>query len=293
MPIIVNWFCCMPKKRKQNYQPCPWCIKRGLEKIVRRARVTALNRHMVKCKAAYFLENASTSKHDPNNVPSREVLWQMVLSQGKEVATLKARLSRLEQKRNAPKSMRDITPRECWNRRKITLHAIYKQFGTRKFNLWFDPEVISVENCLAAILTPVLEHRGEKLCLKNIETTDVYCMAKQLWGKTSTNIDLYWYQEVCETHCGQTLDKTSFNEANEAFQRTYERFQQTPVRHNGGQCPQGLVRLFRLWSKISSCHNGFEDELWGEDIDMLKWETPLLNGSRVAPEREEPPSQSS
>ena len=79
--------------------------------------------------------------------------------------------------------MRDITPRECWDRRKITLHAIYKEFGTRKFNLWFDPQIISVENCLAAILTPVLEHRGEKLCLKNIETTDVYCMAKQLWGK--------------------------------------------------------------------------------------------------------------
>ena len=291
MPLVVNWFCCMPRKRKQNYQPCPWCARRGLETIVRKARVTALERHMVKCKAAYLLEQAQTPVGA--KVPSREVLWQMILSQGQEVATLKARLSRLESKRNVTRSKKLISPRECWNRREQTLLAIYKEFGPRKFNFWFDPEIIHVENCITAVMIPVLEQRGEKLCLKNLDTTDIYCFAKQIWGKSNTEVDLAWYRKVCETHCGQKFENNSFQEADESLRRTYERFQATPVRHNGGQSPQGLVRLARLWRDMGGCYRGFEDELWGEGIDILKWETPRLDESPEAPEPQEHESQSS
>ena len=176
---------CMPRKRKQNYQPCPWCAKRGLETIVRKARVTALERHMVKCKAAYLMEQPMVS----SDIPSREVLWQMVLSQGREVADLKARVARLETKR-VPRAKKHISPRECWNRRKRTLLAIFNEFGARKFDLWFNPEIISVENCLTAVLVPVLEQRDGKLCLKNLDTTDIYCLAKQIWGKNNSGSSL-------------------------------------------------------------------------------------------------------
>ena len=253
----------MPKTRKQNYQQCQWCIKRG-KKPASYARVTALERHMAKCKAAHLLENARCAM-----VPTRDVMYQMILRQNEEIGTLRARMTRLEDRRARLPKLRTLSPKECWDQRRDLLRAVHKHFGERKFNFWLDETNICDATCLATVMFPILEMRGEKLCFKGINTDDIYCLAKQLWGKSATDVDLEWWKEVCEGEFGQQLDSATFKEANERLMIAYQRFQATPVRMSGNQAPQGLVRLKRLWGRLASSFQGYEDELYGEGIDLL------------------------
>jgi len=262
MPLIVKCFY-MPKKRKQNYQQCPWCTKRG-KKPASYARLTALERHMAKCEAAFLLENARCAM-----VPTRDVMFQMILRQNEEIGTLRARMTRLEERRVRVPKLRTLTPKECWEQRRDLLRVVHKHFGEKKFNFWLDATNICDATCLATVLFPVLQMRGGKLCFKGIITEDIYCLAKQLWGKNSTDVDLEWWKEVCEGEFGQEIDTATFNEANERLMLAYQRFQACPVRMAGNQAPQGLVRMKRLWSRLASSFQGYEDELYGEGIDLL------------------------
>ena len=284
--MLKGCFCGMvtKKKRQQNYVSCKWCSLQDKEPL-KFARVTALERHQAKCKAAYLLKDAPDK-----TAPERSVLLQMILQQNDDIARLKARVQRLEEKRNkTPRVCSEMTPRECWAARKDTLRTVYRHFGQRKFDFWFPVDNIDVSNILPAVLFPVLEMRGEKLCLKNIVTEDVYHLGKQLWGKKSLGeINLEWYREVCEEEFGQTLDKNSFKDANDDLIRTYERFVATEKRHGSSLCPQGLVRLFRLWKRMTLCFNGFHEELWGEGVDIFTADSQQSDGSLVILEPLEP-----
>ena len=279
----VKIFCCprrmQKKKRKQNYRCCLWCPKRGIESPRKFARVTALERHQAKCKAAYLLENGPNT-----DAPTRQVLFEMVMSQAAEIASLKGRMARLEERRNAPRRAdRQMSPRECWSKRKDTMRAVFRHFGKRNFDIWFDVDNVDGPNILAAVLFPCLELRGEKMCIKDVATDDVYHMAKQFWGKSSHDVDLWWFKELCEDEFGQTLGPT-FRDANESLMKTYDRFVQTDCRHGGNLAPQGLVRLARLWEKMTENFSGFVDELYGPGIDIFSSpteETQQSDGSLV------------
>jgi hypothetical protein len=263
MPLLINCFCYMSKRRKQTYKECQWCAKRG-KKPKSYARVTAFERHEAKCKAAFILENSHCK-----NVPTRDVMYQMILKQNDEIASLRARMVRLEERRAKAPCPKDYSPRDCWNNRRDLLRLVYKEFGRSKFNMWCPGDIVCDANCLATIMFPILELRGETLCFKNVQTTDIYHLAKQFWGKQAFDVDLEWWKEVCENEFGQTLDPVAFQQSNESLIRTYERFQSTPVRAGATGVPQGLVRLKKLWDRIGQCFRGYEDELWGENINFL------------------------
>lgn len=284
--MIKGCFCGMvtKKKRQQNYVPCKWCHLRGVEPL-KFARVTALERHQTKCKAAYLLQG-----EPDKSSPSPTVLYHMIMQQGDEIARLKARVQRLEEKKNkTTRNPHQMTPKECWAARKDTLRAVFLDFGERKFGFWFPVDNVDPANILAAVLFPVLEMRGEKLVLQNIATDDIYHLAKQIWGKSSLGeVNLDWYQEVCEQEFGQKMNPSSFHAANESLIRTYERFVATPVRQGSSLCPQGLVRLQRLWVEVGKCYKGFHEELWGEDVDIFKADSQQSDGSLVILEPQEP-----
>ena len=288
--MIKGCFCGMlRKKRLQTYISCKWCCKQGVDPPRKFARVTALERHQVKCKASYLLNEGKDHVS-----PCRRVLYQMILQQGDEIARLKARVARLEEKKNRPpKRDHQMSPKECWAARKDTMRAVFRHFGKQRFDVWFNPENISVPSTLAAVLFPILEFRGEnKMCLKNIKTDDVYHFAKQIWGKNSVGtVDLLWFKELCETEFGQKLDSRNFNEANDSLVRTYERFVATDCRRGGNLAPQGLVRLARMGEEMKGCFGGYRDELWDEDGDILnpREETQQSDGSLVILEHPELP----
>ena len=75
-------------RRKQDYKTCPWCIKLGEEKPVRRARHQALHEHMQKCKARYQIVIGK--------IPSRTELLEMQFVFDDRLQALNARVRYLE-----------------------------------------------------------------------------------------------------------------------------------------------------------------------------------------------------
>ncbi len=84
------------------------------------------------------------------------------------------------------------------------------------------------------------------------------------------------------------MDPHSFKTANESLIRTYERFVATPVRQGSSLCPQGLVRMYRLWREVAKCYKGFHEELWGEDVDIFTEGSQQSDGSLVVLGPQEP-----
>ena len=254
-----------PKQsRKQNWQTCPWCVKRGIVPPYKGARIKSFNSHSHKCEAAYLQETSATPE-----CPSLAVVYQLLMSQQDQIACLQSEVARLHAQKlaRAKVSVKALTARQCWDRRREHIHHIREFLGERKFQLYFDPENNQCGNILAAILIPALELRGEKLCLRGIDTTDLYCFAKQIWSKTARNVNLYWYQDELEK-MGYTIDDDQFSEENDRLERAYSKFQATPGRAGGAYLPHGLVAFKRIWvsgnESMTECYEGFRDELYDE-----------------------------
>ena len=254
-----------PKRRKQKDYVCPWCPKRGVphkKKVWH--RLPKFQQHCQECEAGYLLETSATPE-----TPSLAVVYQMLMSSRKEIAELKAKITILERAgtKRAAATVKALTARQCWDRRREHIHHIRELLGERKFQLYFDPENNQCGNILAAILVPALELRGGKLCLRGIDTTDLYCFAKQIWSKTAKNVNLYWYQDELEK-MGYTIDDDQFSEENDRLERAYSKFQATPCRAGGAYLPHGLVAFKRIWVSgnvsMTECYEGFEDEFYDE-----------------------------
>ena len=260
----------IPKKtRKQNYQTCEWCVKRGIVPPHKGARVGPFRKHCHACEAQFLMETRSAP-----GVPSVTVIYEMLMIAREEIAKLQAWKARVEKNRKdrsdrAAARANAITAKQCWARRRQHIQQIRHVFGDRKFRMWFNPEIIDPHDILAAVMIPALEMRDGKLCLKGVATTDVYHIGKQIWGKDSTNVDLYWFKEECEK-MGITLNHTQFRVQNEEVELAYTKFSRSEKR--GGSTidlPQGLVRIGKLWRKMGNSFGAFEDELWDADGTIL------------------------
>lgn len=110
-----------------------------------------------------------------------------------------------------------------------------------------------------AALWPCVETRGEAVCLRQCETTNMYCIFKNIWGKTyCKGTGFEWYIEALQ-ELGtppEYYDAVHISrEANE-FDRAIRKFQDTKVRVGGGT-PQGLMPLVRIWRQ----HNETDEEI--------------------------------
>ena len=265
MPVSL-----VPKKktRKQNYQTCPWCVKRNIVPPHQGARVGPFRKHCNACEAQYLMETEATS-----GIPSLRVVYEMLVSARKEIAELQAWKARVEQNRKdredqAEKRVNTLSAKECWARRRQHIQQIRHVFGQRKFDLFFDPNNIHCADILVAVLVPALEIRDDKLCLKGIATTDIYHIAKHIWSKNSTDVNLLWYHEEC-TKMDVALDLEKFDDANDLLEMMYHRFKNTFSRAGSDAVPQGLVKLNRIWNAMKKCFEGFEDEIWDADGTII------------------------
>jgi hypothetical protein len=106
---------------------------------------------------------------------------------------------------------------------------------------------------LSICLWPVLELREHQACLKGIETADMYCIFKNIWGKTSTVVDLsFWKEALIEV--GVPLERFysglhMYTLSNE-LQRMVLKFQNSKKRAGKGNAWQGIAGLVRAWRRV-------------------------------------------
>ena len=111
----------------------------------------------------------------------------------------------------------------------------------------------AIFDILSIALWPVIELREHQPCLKGIETTDMYCIFKNIWGKTSAVVTLDFWKEALE-EVGVPLDRFysglhMYTIGNE-LQRMVLRFQTTKKRAGKGDAWQGIAGLARVWRKV-------------------------------------------
>ena len=108
--------------------------------------------------------------------------------------------------------------------------------------------------------------RGEQLCLRGIDTTDVYCFAKQIWGKHANDVDLDWFiEEIKKMGLDDTKNRRISRHSTEYLERAYTQFQGTPCRAGSSFLPIGLYPLRDLWKEMKGNFEGFIDELYDEN----------------------------
>ena len=103
-------------------------------------------------------------------------------------------------------------------------------------------------------LWPCLEQRDGDTVLRNIETTDTYCIFKAVWGKSHTpGLDLDWFREAV-AYVGipeNMFDWQHLRKQACEFERVVRKFHATKTRKT-----HGIVGLERVWAKLYP----FDDE---------------------------------
>lgn len=278
------------KRRKAVWRECIWCRARGCEPAFRSGKLKTLEKHMVHCQAAHVLEQHNCER------PKIDVIMNMVEQLLSKQAELSARLAVLEQRRNRPIDPTNywnrLTPKLCWANRKENavryLTTVLSQYtGPTKYHSniwdyfsWFCPPEILMQDILMVALWPVLEDRDGLVVLRGLETTDMYHLFKQVWGKSNTQgTDFEWYLDALE-EIG--VPKTSYDpfriqQLAAEFSRSLRKFQVTKKRAGGVQLVQGLVPLARIWKRLLL----YDGEILTECIrlpprEAMRWETAAL-----------------
>ena len=250
-------------KRKQNWQTCGWCVKRKIDPPYTGARIKSFQKHCHKCEAAYLQETSTNPE-----TPSLAVVYQLLISQQEQIACLQSEVARLKaQKQTRAAAVKALTARQCWDRRREHIQQIREVLGYKRFALYFS-DYTQCGNILAAIMVPALEMRDDTLCLRGIDTTDVYCIAKQIWGKGGKDINLLWYKEELEK-MGYKLDPPMFTEQNDVLKLAYKRFQGTTFRAGSGTTVHQYIQgLKHIWTggrdyiiSMTESYIGFENVL--------------------------------
>lgn len=251
----------MKRTRQAKWRECAFCKIRGMDPPYRSGKLKCLLKHQVECEAAHRLEIEAQTR------PKIDVLLAMMQRQTRDIAKLTSRVAILEErKRRKPedRSWETITPKEAWaNRKRLVMRFIRvilnehyrgpcRWYKTRwECFRWLVPEDISLADILQMALWPVLDERDGTMCLRGVQTTDVYFLFKQLWGKKEpANLDfvLEAYHELGipeEYYSAQSIRATSHE-----FQRIVEKYQ-TVTKRAGSQMCHGCFPLYRHWKQIT------------------------------------------
>ena len=250
------------KTRKAVWRECIWCKARGNEPTYKSGKLKVLERHMVSCKAAFHLEQQNLA----GLRPKIDTVLSMVQLQQKQIADLTARVAVLEQRKSRPVDPTNywfgLSAKECWKHRKRNavrwMRGVLSQYEPKPYHKtiwdyfeWYIPTEPTIHTILNSALWPCIEMRNGQACLRGIETEDMYCIFKNIWGKSlcrGTNLD--WYLEALQ-EVGvppKQFDRVCIANVAENFENAIRRFQATKKRA-GDQAPQGLVRLVRIWRK--------------------------------------------
>ena len=256
----------MKRKRNVVWRECRWCAKRNVE-VKRFGKLKTLHKHEVECEAKYRKEFCTEVK----TLPSIETMMQMMQDMQKQIHELQVEVKTLKEHKHKERVTLNpylrITPRKCWEIRKDNviraLDACATCFTPGKYYKtvedYFEFQLISqateVEDILSLALWPILEQtKDDKICLKRIETTDVYSLCKQIWGKTfSTRNSLLFYKEALQEYgldMDRFFDESKFLSMCEDFDRWIGSFQETGSRSNGNGVCWGMNGMLRLWKKI-------------------------------------------
>ena len=276
------------KKRKAVWRECIWCKARGIDPAYKSGKLKILQKHMVICQAAHSLEQQNLA----DTRPKIDLIMSMVQLQQKQIADLTGRLAVLEQRKvRKPLDPTNywvrLTPKQCWELRKrntlrrmravLSLYEpnpkLYKNHW-EYFN-WYFPIKPEISLILMGALWPCVEKREDVVCLRGFESTNLYCIFKNIWGKSyCKGTGFEWYIEALQ-ELGTPpayYDAVHISrEANE-FDRAIRKFQCTKVRIGNGT-PQGLVPLVRIWRT-----NGeLDEDVTGVCMSLpphkeLKWE---------------------
>ena len=142
------------------------------------------------------------------------------------------------------------------------------------FNLLYKD--LPLADILSMALWPILVETDNGLGLRNIDTTNPYCMFKQIWGKSkTTGTDLEWFREELEEvgvpldeyYCAQNVHQHSIE-----FERVLNKFQQT-----GKRAGHGVVGLLRNWKNMFTMPQEFITVARSLPLKQeLKWENAGL-----------------
>ena len=251
------------KKRVAKWAECSWCKKRGIDPPFRAGKNKTLVKHMCKCEAEFRLQNECKER------PKIDTVLEMVSQMQSQIACMKADIETLKQTRNRYEKEKylfwdKMTPKSAWTRRKENairaIRACLSNFSpTRYCKTAFDylemyllPLEPSLSDILSISLWPVIDYREHSACLKHIETSDMYCIFKRIWGKTHCpGINLEFWQEVIDE---VGLPERFFNKSHmyllgQEFERIVTRFQVSKKRVGAQSC-QGTIGLVRVWRKV-------------------------------------------
>jgi hypothetical protein len=255
----------VPRKRKAKWGSCKWCEKREISPPFCSGKMKCLAKHMVICETEYIMEQNIEQR------PKIDGIVAVLQRQQLQIAVLSSRVSVLEARR--AREERDdlahwttMSPKKAWQLRKEnTVRAlraclrcfqpsIYHKTSMDYLEMMLIPgKEPALHDILSIALWPVIETREHQPCLKGIQTTDVYCIFKNIWGKKSTVVDLTFWKEALE-EVGVPLERFYsslhiYTISNE-LQRMVLRFQNTKKRAGGGNAWQGLAGLVRAWRNV-------------------------------------------
>ena len=253
------------KKRKAKWRQCMWCERRGIDPPFISGKMKCLERHMVLCEADFRMEEEVSQR------PKIDTLVAMVKSQQGQIANLTARVSVLEARRARVEHddllhWTQMTPKQAWRLRKENtvraLRATLKNFRPTKYYktsmdylemMLLPGKEPTLHDILSICLWPVIEIREHQATLRGIETMDLYCIFKNIWGKTSSVVDLSFWKEALE-EVGIPLARFHsslhmYTLSNE-FQRMVLKFQNTKKRAGKGNAWQGIAGLCRSWRQV-------------------------------------------
>ena len=253
------------KKRQAVWRECPYCKIRGILPPFRSGKLKCLEKHAVECEATMHLENQCTER------PKIDTILAMVRRQQKQIAELSARCLVLENRKSRVRTSESpflkMSPKDAWGSRKWNAVRLFEHFLMKypgpcryyktkwEYFSWNFPACTHLASALQAGLWPVLEMRGDKCALRNIETVDLYFIAKQIWGRSKTvGLDGAWYFEALQ-EIGVPPDylkgcQTSVKEGFAHLELAVARFQNTSNRKPGEGICQGLVKLHRIWTHV-------------------------------------------
>jgi hypothetical protein len=120
---------------------------------------------------------------------------------------------------------------------------------------------------LGLALWPVIEGRGSSGCeaaLRGVETTDIYHIAKTVWGKQfSPGHSLDFYREAieeCNLDMKRFYNHEHMRELNWQFLKMIELFQKCKRRAGDNLTPYGMNNLRRAWKNLTVLDTKFLED---------------------------------
>jgi hypothetical protein len=257
------------RKRRVIWRDCRWCSKRNVA-VQRFGKLKCLKKHEVKCEAKYRKELGSHPE-----LPSIQVLVEMIHGLQAQVNTLTVEVAMLkERKLRGPLKVvcpwGTMKPSEVWASRKENVkRMIHTCLAKPKLNKYCKTpleylsfyllgEKPTLGEILGLALWPVIEGRGTsgyEAALRGQDTTDIYHIAKTVWGKKYSschNLDFYKEAiEECNLDLGRFYDHEHHRELNWQFLKMIELFQKCKKRAGENTTPYGMNNLQRAWKCLT------------------------------------------